>query len=671
MCGICGMILSSRSNRIVSRNTLEAMRDVLTHRGPDGSGLFIEPGVALGHRRLSIVDVAHGQQPMSSDDDSLRIIYNGEVYNHPSLSAEFQARGVRYKTHCDTETVLRAYEAFGAQCVLRLRGMFAFAIWNRRRRELFLARDRLGVKPLYYALTDDGSIYFGSEIKALLASGAITPTLNTAALPDYLANHAPSGEQTLFAGVKRLLPGHTLRWRDGETQIDQYWDLDVEPLQTPAGDERGLVAEYRERLRESVRLRLMADVPLGSFLSGGIDSAAITGLMSELVGTGVKTFSVAFAEREANELRYARLVAERFKTDHHEVVVSADQFFAEVPRLVWHEDEPMAHPSSVALNFVSQLAAEHVKVVLTGEGSDETLAGYGRYRTTLLNLALGQAWERWGGRSLRPAARWCIDALPRSSRARRKLTRTFLYHPADLTSLYFDNFAVFSRALQRTLLSGDLREQLGTQDPYAVLRHHVNVHPHASLLNQLLYADTKTYLHELLMKQDQMSMAASIESRVPFLDHPLMEFAARLPQRMKLRRGTTKYVLREAMRGFLPEAILNRSKMGFPVPVGSWLRTDYRAITREYVLGARATERRLFEPAALRSLVEAHERGQEDHSERLWSLFNLEIWQRIFFDGQSVGDVRTEMTQLSGRRDVELPSAFNQLAANALPASRK
>ena len=380
---------------------------------------------------------------------------------------------------------------------------------------------------------------------------------------------------------------------------------------------------------------------------------------------------MAFAEREANELHYARLVAERFKSDHHEVVVSADQFFAEVPRLVWHEDEPMAHPSSVALNFVSQLASENVKVVLTGEGSDETLAGYGRYRTTLLNLALGQVWERWGGRSLRSPARWFIDALPRGSRVRRKLARTFLYYPADLTSLYFDNFAVFSTSRQSILLSDRLREQLGTHDPYAVLRHYVNVHPHASLLNQLLYADTKTYLHELLMKQDQMSMAASIESRVPFLDHPLMEFAASLPQRMKLRRGTTKYVLREAMKGFLPEAILSRSKMGFPVPVGSWLRTGYRAITQEYVLGTRATERGLFHPAAVRSLVEEHERGQANHSERLWSLLNLEIWQRIFLDGQSVGDVRAEMTRLSGRRDVELPSAFNRMPANALPASRE
>jgi asparagine synthase (glutamine-hydrolysing) len=670
MCGICGMALSSRSSRVVSRATLEAMRDVLTHRGPDGSGLFIEPGIALGHRRLSIVDVAHGQQPMSSDDDSLRIIYNGEVYNHPSLSADFQAAGVRYNTHCDTETVLRAFEAYGGRCVERLRGMFAFAIWNRHRRELFLARDRLGVKPLYYAVTDDGSLYFASEIKSLFAAEAIAPQLNVEALPDYLANHAPSAEHTMFKGIKRLLPGHTLRWRDGHVDIDRYWDLDVEPAQETAS-EKSLVSEYRERLRESVRLRLMADVPLGSFLSGGIDSAAITGLMSELVGTGVKTFSVAFAEREANELQFARLVAARFKTDHHEVVVTGDQFFAEVPRLVWHEDEPMAHPSSVPLNFVSRLAAKHVKVVLTGEGSDESLAGYGRYRTTLWNLAMGRAWERWGGGHLRRPTRWLIDALPRGWRTKQRLARTSLYLPADLTSLYFDNFAVFSRSRQNTLLSKTIRERIGNLDPYTALQRYVDVYPHASLLNQLLYADTKTYLHELLMKQDQMSMAASIESRVPFLDHPLMEFAGRLPERMKLRRGTTKYVLREAMKGFLPDVILSRSKMGFPVPVGSWFRDQYRVITHEYVLGERARARGLFENEALRSLVEEHERGAENHWERLWSLVNLEVWQRLFVDGETVADATADMGRALGRRGVELPAGFMQGTANELAPSRK
>jgi asparagine synthase (glutamine-hydrolysing) len=415
----------------------------------------------------------------------------------------------------------------------------------------------------------------------------------------------------------------------------------------------------------------MADVPLGSFLSGGIDSAAITGLMTELVGPGVKTFSVAFAEREANELHYARLVAERFKTEHHEVVVTGDEFFAEVPRLVWHEDEPMAHPSSVPLNFVSQLAQRHVKVVLTGEGSDETLAGYGRYRTTLLNLAVGKAWERWGGSHLRGPARLLIDALPRTWRTRRRLARTFLYLPADLTTLYFDNFAVFSRARQAAILSPATREQIADPNPYAALQRYVDAYPQASLLNQLLYADTKTYLHELLMKQDQMSMAASIESRVPFLDHPLMEFAAGMPEEMKLRSGTTKYVLREAMKGFLPQEILTRSKMGFPVPVGSWFKDRYRPVVEEYVLGGRARERGLFQRPIVEQLVREHQRGDENHWERLWSLVNLEIWQRLFIDGESAADASAGMRRVLAGRNAQLPTGFDAAAPDVLSASRK
>jgi len=651
MCGICGIALSPRSSRSISEATVERMRDVMSYRGPDGAGMFIDQGIALGHRRLSIVDVAHGAQPMTSEDGALEIVYNGEVYNHPTLSAELQAAGTRYRTHCDTETVLHIYERDRARAPERLRGMFAFAVWDRRTRELFLARDRLGVKPLYYALTDDGSLYFASEIKGILASGAIEARLNVATVPDYLANHAPSGEQTLYAGIKRLLPGHTLRWQDGKIQIERYWDLTVAPAETLATrDERELVAEYRDRLREAVRLRLMADVPLGSFLSGGIDSAAITGLMTELTGGGVKTFSVAFAEREANELRYARLVADAFKTDHHEILVTPNEFFGALPRLVWHEDEPIGHPSSIPLHFVSRLAAEHVKVVLTGEGSDETLAGYGRYRTTLYNLSLGQSWERLGGSHLRPGLRASIDALPANMRLRHRLARTFLYLPADLTTLYFDNFAVFSRERQAELMSASLRERCGNVDPYAAIRQYLSASSGMSLLNQLLYADTKTYLHELLMKQDQMSMAASIESRVPFLDHPLMEFAARLPERMKLRGRTTKYVLREAMKGFLPDEILTRAKMGFPVPIGRWFRGPFRMLLDEYVLGARPAARELFDPAYVRTLVAQHERGQGDHSERLWSLVNFEMWQRLFLDGESVTDTSAVITRLLGTR---------------------
>jgi len=377
----------------------------------------------------------------------------------------------------------------------------------------------------------------------------------------------------------------------------------------------------------------MADVPLGSFLSGGIDSAAITALMSDLTGGGVKTFSVAFNEREANEFEYARLLANRYKTDHHEIVVSPDEFFGALPDLVWHEDEPIAHASSIPLNFVSRLAAQHVKVVLTGEGSDETLAGYNRYRVTIYNMALGRRYERMTVPSLRAAVKSGIESLPANVSIRQKLSRTFFTRPASLTDLYFENFAVFGRARQAQVLSASTKEAVSGIDPYAAYECALARTDASSLLDRLLYADTKTYLHELLMKQDQMSMAASIESRVPFLDHPLVEFASGLPERLKLRGLTTKWVLRESMKDVLPPEILSRKKMGFPVPIGAWFRGAYRTVVDEYVLGPRAMQRGLFDPNAVRSLVEAHARG-ENHSERLWSLVNLEMWQRIFLDGE-------------------------------------
>ena len=401
-----------------------------------------------------------------------------------------------------------------------------------------------------------------------------------------------------------------------------------------------LVAEYSERFTEAVRIRLMSDVPLGMFLSGGIDSAAITAVMSTLVKDPIKTFSVAFAEREANEFEYARLVAAKYGTDHHEVLVTPAEFFEALPKLVWHEDEPIAHPSSIALNFVSRLAAERVKVVLTGEGSDETLAGYNRYRVTVFNSALGERYHRLTPGPLRAVVRSGIGALPSSTSLRRKLERTFFYLPSDLDTIYFDNFAVFGRARQQSVLSSAWRDRLRGIDPYAA-HHDALAHaPSGSLLNRLLYADTKTYLHELLMKQDQMSMAASIESRVPFLDHPLAEFAASLPLRTKLRGTTTKWILRQAMKDRLPPEILSRKKMGFPVPVGAWFAGAFRSVIDEYVLSPRARARGIFDPNAVSQLVAQHQSGEVKHDQRLWSLVNLEIWHRVFLDGEPVEAIR-------------------------------
>jgi asparagine synthase (glutamine-hydrolysing) len=638
MCGISGLVRPRGSTAPVNRDVAERMRDVMAHRGPDGVGLYLGPRVALGHRRLAIVDVEHGAQPMASDDGQVQLVFNGEIFNHPMLYAQLRAEAVHYHTRCDTETILRLYERHGQAMPEHLRGMFAIAIWDERSQELFLVRDRFGVKPIYYAHLADGSLLFGSEIKVILAAGDVRAAFNEQALPDMLANHAPSGDETLFAGIRRLPAGHTLTWKDGEVRIARYWDLHFG--ETDQRDDATLIAEYKERFIEAVRLRLMADVPLGMFLSGGIDSASITAAMSTLVRDPIKTFSVAFAEREANELHYARLVATRYATDHHEVVVSPGDFWDAVPRLIWHEDEPMAHPSSVALNFVSRLAAQQVKVVLTGEGSDETLAGYNRYRVTIANAMLGRRYEQWTPRAMRDAVRGVIGALPASSRLRQKLSRTALVLPADLTSLYFDNFAVFDRATQQRLLSAEARARLAGIDPYAAASKALGAADGHTLLDQLLYADTKTYLHELLMKQDQMSMAASIESRVPFLDHPLVEYAARLPERLKLRGWTTKYVLREAMKDMLPPEILSRKKMGFPVPVGPWLRTSHQRLVDEYVTSPRALARGWFDAGAVRQIAASHASGERNQGQRLWALINFEIWQRIFLDGEPIEAIR-------------------------------
>ncbi|MBX3265185.1 MAG: asparagine synthase (glutamine-hydrolyzing) [Acidobacteria bacterium] len=635
MCGINGILYSRSSGRIADEQLIRQMRDVLRHRGPDEEGIFTSGRLGLGHRRLSIVDLKTGQQPMFNDDRSLVIVYNGEVYNHLELRPELEQRGFAFRTTSDTETILRAYEAYGPAAVERFRGMFSFAIWDTRSEELFIARDRLGVKPLYYAQSEDGSFYFGSEIKALLAANALRPELEMRALTDYLANHAPSGELTLFAGVKRLLPGHTLTVKDEKISIRQFWDVSFERNTDDPRSDADWVRDWSELFRESVRLRLMSDVPLGMFLSGGIDSSAIAAVMSELVDSPIKTFSVAFAEREANELRYARLVAERFATDHHEITVAPEEFFSALPKLIWHEDEPIAHPSSIALYFVSKLAAENVKVVLTGEGSDESLAGYGRYWMTLSNLRLGSRYHGITSRPLRAVVETAIEGLPAGSRLRHRLRKSFLCVEPTIESMYFDNFAVFSRTMQDHLLSPGTKELLnGSADPYREMSSvFASVHSN-DLLDKMLYADTKTYLQELLMKQDQMSMAASIESRVPFLDHKLVEFTAAMPNRMKLRGRTTKYVLRKAMEGVLPDEILTRGKMGFPVPIGKWFRGEFRHLVDEYVLSERSLSRGLFEPTEVRQIVERHMTG-ENHDERLWSLINLEIWQRTMIEGES------------------------------------
>ena len=636
MCGIAG-IVAVDGLRDSERARLPLMRDILAHRGPDASGAWSDDHAALGHRRLSIVDLATGAQPLSNEDGSIWVVYNGEIYNHADLRPRLEADGHRYHTRSDTEAIVHAYEQWGDDCVQRFRGMFAFALWDQPRKRLLLARDRLGIKPLYWTITG-GRLLFASEIKSILASGLVEARANEEALPELLGTRYVSGEETLFAGIRKLLPGHVLVYENGQVSTRQYWDVPVgvepDPARRPA-DRREWVARFRALLEESVRLRLMADVPLGMFLSGGLDSSAIAAIMARLIDRPLQTFSVAFDERAYSELTWSREVADAIGAVRHEVVIGPGQFFEALPRLLWHEDEPIAHPSSVPLYFVSALARQHVTVVLTGEGSDELLAGYGKYPRALFNWRAGAAYAR-----LMPAVarqwieRRVVPALP--GRLSRYARRSFLAVGHTPEATFFDNFAAMPLHLQQRLLASQRRAAATPERAYGTSRAWFDRGAGGPLLDRVLYADLKTYLVELLMKQDQMSMAASIESRVPFLDHVLVEFAAGMPAEWKLSGLTTKRVLREAAKDLLPSSILERPKMGFPVPFGMWVRGSWQRLLRDVLLDRRARERGVFDPAAIERLIGDHAAGRTDAADSLWSAFNLELWYRTWIDGGGI-----------------------------------
>jgi asparagine synthase (glutamine-hydrolysing) len=630
MCGIAGYVTVEPSPP--PRSVLERMTDSLRHRGPDDSGFYQDAYAALGHRRLSIIDVADGHQPMANEDESLRIVYNGEIFNHADLRPALETAGHRYLTRCDTETILHAYEQYGAACLEQLRGMFAFAIWDKRARKLFAARDRLGKKPFYYYW--DGRLFaFASEIKALLRHPAISPRFEQNLLPEYLAFGYISEERTLFSGIRKLMPGHCLLLDVGspqpKLQIRQYWEIPVPGRSEPRSDDYW-IRECRSRLEETVRLRLMSDVPLGMFLSGGLDSSAIAAVMKREFSGPVKTFAVGYAEQQYSELFYAAHVAHSIGADHHEVVVGMEDFFSVLPRLIWHEDEPITWPSSVSLYFVSQLASAQVKVVLTGEGSDEMFAGYARYGTHALN-------DRWLRlyRLLPAFMRHAIRSQVASSNLltadlRRKLQHTFIGRGETLESLYLDNFYSALPAAEQS----QLFPSLPSVSPYQNFRRYWDAQPDLPLLARMLYADQKTYLVELLMKQDQMSMAASIESRVPFLDHEFVEFSTRVPSRLKIHRGESKYILKKAVEDLLPREIVYRRKMGFPTPLRQWL-LDPRAKALYGVLRARDGFLAAYtDPAALDRLLERHTRGVEDATDRIWRLLNLQVWGDLFLTGK-------------------------------------
>jgi len=627
MCGIVG-IVKFDSRETPEETRLKRMRDVLRHRGPDGEGLWLEGPVGLGHRRLSIVDVAGGHQPMANEDGRVWITYNGEIYNHAALRTGLEAKGHRYQTRSDTETILHLYEEEGDACVERLQGMFAFALWDRKRERLLLARDRLGIKPLYYALSD-GELLFASEIKAILAVMAGRPALNPSAIPEFLATRFLAGDETFFQGIRKLPPGHVFTWsRAAGPRRHRYWCLPTEIDESSAGlAERA--ADLRDRLEATVRSHLMSDVPLGLFLSGGLDSTGLAALMGPMVNDHIRTFAVGFDDPASNELPFARMAARAVGAQHHEVVLSADEFFRALPRLIWHEDEPIAFPSSIALNAVSQLARSHVKVVLTGEGADELFLGYNWYRLTAWNEALGRHYWAWTPAAVRKRIRRVVSSSPRA--LRRYLGRSFLALDPGVRAVYYENFAVFPASWRRALVVD--RRLLEATDPYREQMRYFADAP-GSTLDRMSHADLQTYLVELLMKQDQMSMAASVESRVPFLDHRLVEHVVRMPVEFKVRGITTKAVLREALRDRIPRESLRRRKLGFPVPLGRWARERYAPLIRRTICGPRALARGMFEPRALERLVAEHESGIANHTDRLWLLMNLEMWHRIFIDGE-------------------------------------
>ena len=656
MCGIAGLVASDRLHAD-DRDRVVRMRDAVAHRGPDDSGIFVDDCAALGHRRLSIVDLAAGHQPLSNENDSVWIVFNGEIYNHAAVRVELESAGHRYKTRSDTETIVHAYEQWGDSAVDHLRGMFAFALWDAPRRRLMLARDRLGVKPLYWAMVQ-GRLLFGSEIKAILESGLLRVEANEDAVPELLSTRYLSGTETLFKGIHRLQPGHTLVFENGAVSIRRYWDIPAgQPSDELAGmSDSDLVRRFRELLEESVRIRLMADVPLGMFLSGGLDSSAIAALMAKMIDRPLKTFSVAFEQRAFSELDYARQVSSAINADAHEIVIDDQDFFGALPRLIWHEDEPIAHPSSVPLYFVSALARDHVKVVLTGEGSDELLAGYGKYPRALAN------WRAAAAYGLVPApmrawiARAVVPRLP--GQVGRYATRSFLATPRTPEAMFFDSFAAIGLQRQGALLSPDFALRATADRAYGPSRAFFDApNGNSTTLDRLLYADMKTYLVELLMKQDQMSMAASIESRVPFLDHRLVEFAAALPARMKLRGFKTKWILREAVRDILPPGILTRKKMGFPVPFALWMKGTWNDVARDVLLDPRSRQRGIINPQAVERLIAGHKAGVADGGDAIWGLMNLELWYRTHIDGDGV--------QTLPGKALTVPSAHGALRATA------
>ncbi len=603
------------------------MTDAITHRGPDESGLHLEPGVGLGHRRLSIIDIASGQQPLFNDDQSVAIVFNGEIYNFVKLRTELEGKGYRFQTHSDTEVILRAWEAWGSDCVQHLRGMFAFAIWDQRRRHIFLARDRLGIKPLYYALLPNGHFLFGSELKSLLPHPALPRERDPCAVEDYFAYGYIPEPRSIFDSVKKLPPGHTLLVEKGQRSLPrtvQYWDIPFTDngVRSQADAEDALI----ERLREAVDIRLVAEVPLGAFLSGGVDSSAIVALMSGLMDQPVKTCAIGFDVAAYDESAYAQTVADRYATDHHLDTVSGDDFQL-VDRLGWLYDEPFADSSAMPTYRVCEAARRRVTVALSGDGGDENLAGYRRYRMHMaeeqlrnrLPLGLRQAVFGPLGR-LYPKADWA----PRFLRAKT----TFESLARNSVDAWFHSVSRMTDQQRRMLFSDKLIRQLDGYNAAQVLREHARQAPTDHPLSLVQYLDLKTFLVGILHKVDRASMAHSLEVRVPLLDHQLVEWMSGLKPEWKLTGGDGKHLFKQALKSYLPDDIMYRPKQGFSIPLAEWFRGPLRDKYQTEVLGSALADSELFNRRYLQQLLDQHVAGRRDNSVILWELLMFALSDR-------------------------------------------
>ena len=617
MCGIAGII--RWNHEPVAEHEIRAMCGLMVHRGPDEEGIYVRDGVGLGMRRLSIIDLEGGQQPVFNEDRTVCVVFNGEIYNYQDLHRQLARAGHRFRTASDTESIVHLYEEYGARCVERLRGMFAFAIWDARHQRLMIARDRLGIKPLYYAETDEG-LAFASELKPLLAMPHVDRSVNWGALSHLFTFLATPASQSIVNGIRKLEPGRlAVAERGSSLRIERYWDVEFEPDETSTEGE--LVEQLRDVLAESVAAHEISDVPVGAFLSGGVDSSAVVATMAAgRPGRTIKTFSIGFAEQGYDELAHARTVARAFGTDHYELVLRPD-VVSIVEDLAWYLDEPFGDTSAIPTYMVSKLAAEHVKVVLTGDGGDELFGGYDKY--------VVERREREYDRVpavLRGFAGAIGDAMPEGMKGRR-----FLRHLAlDGPRRYLDASTLFRSDEMEHLLQSDAFEQVSGLDPWA--DRLVYLQDGRDWMSAVQYCDLHTYLPlDILTKVDRMTMAHSIEARPPLLDHRLVEFAARIPSHLRLRENTTKYLLKQAMRGVLPDGIVDRPKQGFAVPLARWFRGELLGFARDILLSDTCRQRGFFDITYIERLLRLNQRGR-DLDLHLWTILSFEMWCRRFLD---------------------------------------